>query len=308
MLEYIESFSKKEYYVDRMISHSKSRYRKKYPFNKVYFNANIFILKNDKPLKIWHGDIDLSLEGDIIKEISKNLGEKLFIVSEMDGRFGEEDSVNLMEKSIWDTGQLTPFLTESDLERLKKEREEQILESKKEKKERDKQEIEENKQYPIKEPLEGDYQEKIEIPYDLIKKELADLKKKLESKNIKNVHRNQGEIFEEYFSKYGYFTAKVLDQFLSKKYNVNVENNEIIDPCQIWLSNKTNAKLVEIDLEAERLFDKNFKKEDFKRDVTCNYCVEPICFLNKDKKNQDSYEEDILYVRKGEVKKEWVWN
>lgn len=72
----------------RMISGSKSGYRQLYPNNDVVFNANIVIATRGK---IWFGDLDLTLDTEKLKEISKALSEPLYILREMDARFDNED-------------------------------------------------------------------------------------------------------------------------------------------------------------------------------------------------------------------------
>ena len=71
-----------------MISHSKSGYRDKFPENEVYFNANIFVLGEGK---IWYGDLDVTKDMDRLENIAKELGKDLYILREMDGRFGNEE-------------------------------------------------------------------------------------------------------------------------------------------------------------------------------------------------------------------------
>jgi len=58
-----------------------------HPENVVYFNANIFTLSEGK---IWWGDLDLTAEGETLKSIASSMGEDLFILREMDGRFENE--------------------------------------------------------------------------------------------------------------------------------------------------------------------------------------------------------------------------
>jgi hypothetical protein len=72
----------------RMISHSKSGYRDKFPDNEVYFNSNIFVLGEGK---IWYGDIDVTKERDKLENIAKEIGKDLYILREMDGRFENEN-------------------------------------------------------------------------------------------------------------------------------------------------------------------------------------------------------------------------
>ena len=79
--------------VGRMISGSKSGYRSMYPDNEVYFNANIFT----KEGKVWFGDLDLTKEDAALQSIADESKKTLYVLSEMDGRFENE---NLPEKQI----------------------------------------------------------------------------------------------------------------------------------------------------------------------------------------------------------------
>ena len=83
-----ETFAKENYHNGRMISYSKSMYRQKNPENEVYFNANIFTLNEGK---VWYGDIDVTLDREILQRISDSLGTDLFILRELDGRFENEE-------------------------------------------------------------------------------------------------------------------------------------------------------------------------------------------------------------------------
>lgn len=72
----------------RMVCFSKSSYRNKYPDNDVIFNANIF---TESSGKVWYGDLDLTLEEDVLKKIAKEVGEPLYVLREHDGRFENEN-------------------------------------------------------------------------------------------------------------------------------------------------------------------------------------------------------------------------
>jgi hypothetical protein len=89
-----EAFHNEGFISGRMISGSKSAYREKYPDNRVYFNANIFALGEGK---IWFGDLDLDRDSDILQRISSNLGKSLYILTELAGRFENE---NLKDSEI----------------------------------------------------------------------------------------------------------------------------------------------------------------------------------------------------------------
>ena len=72
----------------RIISFSKSGYREKFPDNEVYFNSNIFVLGEGK---IWYGDIDVTKEKEQLENVAREIGKDLYILREMDGRFGNEE-------------------------------------------------------------------------------------------------------------------------------------------------------------------------------------------------------------------------
>lgn len=85
MLEYFEN---EGLISGKMISHSKSLYREKYPYNEVYFNCNVFILGEGK---IWYGDLDVTKEIGVLTRIASKLEKDLFILREMDGRFEKSE-------------------------------------------------------------------------------------------------------------------------------------------------------------------------------------------------------------------------
>lgn len=81
-------FEKEKLHQGRLISYSKSGYMNKFPENEVYFNANIFVLGEGK---IWYGDIDVTKEKEQLERIAKEIGNDLYIIREMDGRFENEE-------------------------------------------------------------------------------------------------------------------------------------------------------------------------------------------------------------------------
>jgi len=66
------------------------------------WNANIIIKSMGK---IWYGDLNLTSDGNLLKEIAEELGEPLYVLREMDARFeNENDSVDLLiSKAKWST-------------------------------------------------------------------------------------------------------------------------------------------------------------------------------------------------------------
>lgn len=87
-------------FMGRMISSSKSYYRENHPNNIVYFNANIITKEYGK---IWYGDLDLTLDAPKLNELAKILGTTIYVLSEMDGRFENENKEpeELIKKAVW---------------------------------------------------------------------------------------------------------------------------------------------------------------------------------------------------------------
>ena len=75
----------------KMISASKSGYIQKNPDNLVVFNSNVCIEEG----KIWFGDLDVSLSYDTLSDLSKELGKTVYVLTEMDGRFENEENPRL---------------------------------------------------------------------------------------------------------------------------------------------------------------------------------------------------------------------
>ncbi len=99
---YYPAFEAEGLLTGRLLAGSKSAYREKHPENEVYFNANIF---NSDGKKIWYGDLDLTLEAEKIDRIAEAMGEKLFVLREMDGRFENESlsEIKVMQRAIYTT-------------------------------------------------------------------------------------------------------------------------------------------------------------------------------------------------------------
>jgi hypothetical protein len=83
-----ELFNEHGFGIARMISGSKSGYRNAHPDNLVCFNANIFVLGEGK---VWFGDLDITLDEGELKKVAEGLGKDLYVLREMDGRFGNEE-------------------------------------------------------------------------------------------------------------------------------------------------------------------------------------------------------------------------
>jgi len=99
----IDVFFKHKLLVGRVLSSSKSFYRKKYSNNFVVFNANII---TEEDSKIWHGDLDLTLDEEVLKSIAKDIGKTLYVLREYDCRFDNKNNFisSLIQKAIWSSG------------------------------------------------------------------------------------------------------------------------------------------------------------------------------------------------------------
>lgn len=71
----------------RMISATKSMYKKAHPNNEVYFNANIFVLGEGR---VWYGDLDLDKDISKLESTAKSIEKDLYILKEKDGRLGKD--------------------------------------------------------------------------------------------------------------------------------------------------------------------------------------------------------------------------
>lgn len=111
-------------YHGAMISGSKSGYMGSKPKNLPVFNSNIVAIVDEKPLKIWHGDIDITLSIEKLKKLSNSLGLVIYVLREMDARFGNENDPrieNFVIKISGDEIVLGEFYAEYyDLETLTK--------------------------------------------------------------------------------------------------------------------------------------------------------------------------------------------
>ena len=104
------------FYLSRMIAGAKWEYTEKHPKDLVVFNANIVMPGYGK---VWYGDLNLTEDCETLKNIANSINAPLYILWEMDGRFGEETKsiADLIEKSVWDTTEDKP-----DLEWYKKKK------------------------------------------------------------------------------------------------------------------------------------------------------------------------------------------
>ena len=91
----------------RMIAGSKSAYKGSKPKDLIIFNANVFMKDVGK---VWYGDLNLTKDYIILKSIADSLDTKLYVLWEMDARFGKEKKPidELIKKSAWNTDEDKP--------------------------------------------------------------------------------------------------------------------------------------------------------------------------------------------------------
>ena len=100
-------FDAYKFYDGRMLGGSKIDYRTQYPDDLIIFNANVLMPGYGK---VWYGDLNLTEDYKTLKKISESLNTTLYILWEMDGRFGKEDKPidELIGKAVWNTEEVKP--------------------------------------------------------------------------------------------------------------------------------------------------------------------------------------------------------
>lgn len=77
----------------RMITATKSGYQSCHPDNIIIFNANVAIVGYNK---FWYGDLDLTVDKDLLLKCSKEIGKPLYIFYEFDLHF-QYEMINVPE-------------------------------------------------------------------------------------------------------------------------------------------------------------------------------------------------------------------
>ena len=100
-------FNAHSFHNGRMIGGSKSGYRNMHPDDLIIFNANVLMPGYGK---VWYGDLNLTEDYLVLREIAQNLNTDLYVLWETDGRFGlEMKPLNeLFDKAVWNTSQDNP--------------------------------------------------------------------------------------------------------------------------------------------------------------------------------------------------------
>jgi hypothetical protein len=102
-------FNAHSFHNGRMIGGSKTGYRNMHPDDLIVFNANILMPGHGK---VWYGDLNLTEDYLVLKDIAKSLNTTLYVLWESDGRFGLEIKPlnELFDKAVWNTTEDNPTL------------------------------------------------------------------------------------------------------------------------------------------------------------------------------------------------------
>ena len=102
--QYFDAYS---FHDGRMIGGSKSHYHMEHPDDLIVFNANVLMTGYGK---VWYGDLNLTEDYLVLKDIAKSLNSTLYVLWERDGRFGEENKPidELIKKAVWNTDEDKP--------------------------------------------------------------------------------------------------------------------------------------------------------------------------------------------------------
>jgi hypothetical protein len=93
----------------RMLAGAKWDYTEEHEGDLIVFNANVLMSGYGK---VWFGDLNLTEDYKTLKKISESLNTTLYILWEMDARFGKEDKPidELIGKAVWNTEEDKPTI------------------------------------------------------------------------------------------------------------------------------------------------------------------------------------------------------
>jgi hypothetical protein len=102
-------FNAHSFHNGRMIGGSKTGYRNMHPDDLIIFNANVLMPGHGK---VWYGDLNLTEDYLVLREIAQNLNTELYVLRESHARFGEEDKslTELINKAVWNTSEDKPTM------------------------------------------------------------------------------------------------------------------------------------------------------------------------------------------------------
>lgn len=296
MSQYTEKINKMGLYNARMISHSKSWYRSEFPYNLVAFNGVMCILENDEVEKIWYGDLDINKDGDLIKNIAKEISKTIYILRESEFFYSDKISKEkMLERAIWNTDFETPSLTKEDVERLKKEDIEKMENNIKLQEEKEQNEKELNKTLPIVKTNSIHNRKVVEI-LTFTKENLIKCMKQYQNEIMNELSELKTEAqykeYAKYFRKKEYFSYKFVRKIIREATGENIKPDNITN---YWATAKTLETLSDCDylLEKTLFMSNKVKRKDFIHYLLCNITFE---YCNKMEINIDSFEPLSVYI------------
>ena len=95
------------FYDARMLGGTKMDYHTEHKDDLIIFNANVLMPGYGK---VWYGDLNLTEDYLVLREIAETLNTELYVLWEMDARFGEEMKPlnELLDKAVWNTTEDNP--------------------------------------------------------------------------------------------------------------------------------------------------------------------------------------------------------
>ena len=107
VMEIQKHFDAFGFYDARMIGGSKWEYTDKHRGDLIVFNANVLMPGYGK---VWYGDLNLTEDYLVLREIAECLDTTLHVLWEMSGRFGEENRPfeELISDEVWNTNDEIP--------------------------------------------------------------------------------------------------------------------------------------------------------------------------------------------------------
>ena len=107
VMEVQKYFDAYEFYDARILAGEKWAYTSEHEDDLIIYNANVLMKGIGK---VWYGDLNLTEDYVVLKSIAESLDTTLYVLWEMDGRFGEEKKPidELIKKAAWNTDEVKP--------------------------------------------------------------------------------------------------------------------------------------------------------------------------------------------------------
>lgn len=288
----IKNLKKEGFYSGRMVGESKTMYKNVYPYNMVFFDANIYIFNGEKFENIWFGDIDIHVDAYILKEISFNNNTIFYILPKSNTNFEDESMDVIIENSVWNSTLDVPIITEEYINNIELELSKKREEAKELEKQYFNDMLTKNETLKIKKPkkiVQSKIIKKIKIDNKLIKKALKKYRKKIKFK-LKTLKGDELHEYKNKLKRKDCFSYLYLRDYLSEKLNLKKSD---LSWTSYWTINSTIWNLGDLDFEIESLFQKDYKRENIHpfglQEITLQKA-------NEANINIESFKEDYIYI------------